>query len=242
MGNKQNDEIDLGEIFLTIKSKIFLIIAVGLLCGCAASVYTKAFVTPTYTSVSTMFVLTKETTLTSLADLQLGTQLTKDYTVLINSRPVLQKVVDNLNLDMDYKSLRSTITITNPTDTRILEMSVTNPDPQQAKAIADELAYVSSEYIGDKMEVIPPKIIEEGEVPTTRTTPNLTSVLKKSVLLGMALCTAIIVVLELLNDTIKTEEDLEKYLELPTLAVLPYRGDSNHSDDYKKSKRKKWHK
>src|SRR5699024_505282 len=113
--------------------------------------YTKLFMEPVYTSSSTMLVLTKETTLASVADLQLGSQLTKDYSVLINSRPVMQEVVDNLGLDMDYKALRESVTVTNPEDTRILQLSVTNSDPETAKAIVDELASVSSQYIGDKM-------------------------------------------------------------------------------------------
>ena len=86
MGNIQEDEIeiDLREVFFAIKRKFFLILAIGLLSGCLASIWTKIFITPIYTSVSNMLVLTKETTLSSLADLQLGAQLTKDYTVLIN--------------------------------------------------------------------------------------------------------------------------------------------------------------
>ena len=86
---------------------------------------------------------------------------------------MMQEVVDNLGLDMDYKALRESITVTNPEDTRILQLSVTNSDPEIAKAIVDELASVSSQYIGDKMEVVPPKIIEEGEIPTVRTSPSM---------------------------------------------------------------------
>ena len=89
------------------------------MAACGAAGYTEFFVNPTYTSTSTMLVLTKETTLASLADLQLGSQLTKDYTVLITSRPVLEEVIENLDLDMNYKILRGSITIDNPADTRI---------------------------------------------------------------------------------------------------------------------------
>lgn len=244
MGNMHDDEIeiDLREVLFAVKKKIFLILAVGLLFGCVACAYTKVFVTPIYTSVSNMLVLTKETTLSSLADLQLGAQLTKDYTVLINSRPVLQQVIDNLDLDMDYKELREAITITNPDDTRILELSVESSEPVQAKEIADELATVSSAYIGDKMEVVPPKIIEEGEVPTERTSPSMLKIAAISVLLGLVLCTGFVIVLEILNDTIKTEEDIMKYLELSTLAAVPDRKDYINlktKDSNKKSKKRK---
>src|SRR5699024_10614503 len=119
--------------------------------------------------------------LTSIADLQLGTELAKDYEILIKSTPVLEEVIDNLGLDMDKNTLKQSITVTNPTDTRILDISVTNTDPAAAKEIVDQVAQVSSEFVGDKMEVVPPKIIEEGEIPETKTAPSVT----RNTLLGL---------------------------------------------------------
>lgn len=218
---QEEDTIDLGRLFFAVRKKIWLILVVGLLAACGAAGYTKLFVTPTYTSTSTMLVLTKETTLASLADLQLGSQLTKDYTVLINSRPVLEQVIENLNLDMDYKSLRESITIDNPVDTRILTLSVVQSDPEMAKAVVDELAKVSSAYIGDKMEVTPPKIVEEGEFPIYKTSPNMRKNVMLGFLVGAVLIAGIVIVLELLDDTVKNEDDIERYLGIPTLAVVP---------------------
>lgn len=218
---QEEDTIDLGRLFFAVRKKIWLILVVGLLAACGAAGYTKFFVTPTYTSTSTMLVLTKETTLASLADLQLGSQLTKDYTVLINSRPVLEQVIENLSLDIDYKSLRESITIDNPVDTRILTLSVVQSDPEMAKAVVDELAKVSSAYIGDKMEVTPPKIVEEGEFPVYKTSPNMRKNVMLGFLVGAVLIAGIVIVLELLDDTVKNEDDIERYLEIPTLAVVP---------------------
>ena len=82
-----------------------------------------------------MLVLTKETTLSSLADLQMGSQLTKDYRELILSPPVLEETVTDLGLDMEYKDLKDMITISNPSDTRILEISVAHEDPHLAQQI-----------------------------------------------------------------------------------------------------------
>lgn len=218
---QEEDTIDLGRLFFAVRKKIWLILVVGLLGACGAAGYTKLFVTPTYTSTSTMLVLTKETTLASLADLQLGSQLTKDYTVLINSRPVLEQVIENLNLDMDYKSLRESITIDNPVDTRILTLSVVQSDPEMAKAVVDELAKVSSAYIGDKMEVTPPKIVEEGEFPVYKTSPNMRKNVMLGFLVGAVLIAGIVIALELFDDTVKNEDDIERYLGIPTLAVVP---------------------
>jgi len=230
-------EIDLREIFYALKKRIFMILAVGLLCGCLSCVYTKFFMTPVYTSTSSMLVLTKETTLSSLADLQMGSQLTKDYTVLTTSREVLQKVIENQELNISYKALKSCITLDNPTDTRILNVSVTYPDAEKAKAIVDELANVASSYIGDKMEVIPPKIIEDGEIPTVQTSPSMSKNTMLGLLAGLILSAGIVVVITIMNDSIKTEDDIEKYLGISTLAVVPDRKD--YIGKKKKSKKKK---
>ena len=240
-GNKQDDEveIDLLEIFNVLKSKFLILLTAGLLVGCLCGLFTKFVMTPVYTSTSSILVLSKETTLTSLADIQLGTSLTSDYTVLITSTPVLEQVVTNLNLDMTAEDLKEDVTINNPTDTRILEITVDNPDSTMAKKIVDEIANVSSSYIGDKMEVIPPKIIEVGKIATERTSP---SVMKNSVigfLLGFLACAAIVVVYAVMDDTIKTEEDIEKYLGVSVLAKVPDRKDYVNMKNKKPKSNKK---
>lgn len=216
-------EIDLGRILFALKKKLWVIILAGLVLAFGAALYTRFLVSPVYTSYSTMLVLTKETTLASVADLQLGTQLTKDYSVLIESRPVLEETIDNLGLDMTYQTLRDSVEITNPEDTRILTLAVNHSDPETAKLLVDELASVSSAYIGDKMEVTPPKIIEEGEIATEKTSPSM----RKNVLMGLAagvlLASFLVALLEILNDSINTEEDVERYLELSVFAVVPDR-------------------
>ena len=219
-------EIDLLELFYVLRSKILAILMCGIIFGGLAFGYAKYLVTPQYTSSSMMLVLTKETTLSSLADLQIGSQLTKDYSLLITSRPVLTEVVDNLDLNMDYKALKNCITVTNQDDTRILQIAVQYPDAKKAKDIVDELSNVASEYIGEQMEVAPPKIIETGEVSTAM-----------GILLGMILCAGVVVVKALMDDTIRSEEDIEKYLGLSTLSVIPDRKDYINGTGKKKSKK-----
>ena len=223
MENNQNEEIeiDLREIFCALKRRILLILAVGLLGGCLICDYTMVFVSPTYTSKSTMLTISKETTLTSMADLQLGAQLTSDYQILITSTPVLEQVIENLDLKMSPGGLRGQISVNNPANTRILELSVVNGNPETAKKIADELAAVSSAYIGEKMEVIPPKIIEEGEIPSYKTGPNVKKNAMMGLLAGLALAAGLVCLFAVMNDSIKTEDDISRYLDIPTLASIP---------------------
>ena len=214
----------------------------------SALALSKLFITPVYSATATMLVLTKETTLSSLADLQIGTQLTKDYNILITSRTVLQDVVDELNLDMTYKELKERITVENPSDTRILSITATDKDPEMAKKIADTLAKTSADFIGDKMEVTPPKIIEEGEVPTIQTSPSTKKNVLIGALAGLVLSAGVIILLTLMDDTIKSEDDIENYLGLTTLASIPDRKDyitgkglrnSSKTTPKKKKKRRK---
>lgn len=193
-----------------------------------------------YSSSATMLVVTKETTLSSLADLQLGSQLTNDYEILISSRPVLQQTVEELNLDISYKRLRSMITISNPNDSRMLIISTMQPDPELAKSVADTVAQISSEYIAEKMEVTAPKIIEEGEVPINQSSPNLLRNTAIGGMLGILAAVFLICVAVILNDSIQTEDDIERYLQLPVLAVVPDKsGSSRKSAGRKKSADKK---
>lgn len=241
MENNRNEEmvIDLLEIFVALKRKIFVILATGLLCGCLACGYTMIFMEPTYTSKSTMLTISKETTLTSMADLQLGTQLTSDYKILITSTPVLEQVIENLKLNISPGGLRGQIAVNNPSGTRILELSVTNENPEMAKKIADELAAVSSAYVGDKMEVIPPKIIEEGEIPSYKSGPNVKKNAMMGLLAGLLLAAGVVCLFVVLNDSIKTEDDITKYLDIPTLASIPDRKDYITGKSRKRNKKGK---
>ena len=163
-GQEWEDEevIDLGEIFYALLRKLWVIIAVAVLGAGIGEAYSYFLLTPQYSSTAKIYVLTKETTLTSLADLQIGTQLTQDYKTIITGRSVMEEVVDKLHLDMDYKELVRKIKVENPSDTRILNISALDPDAEMAKKIVDMTAKVASDYVGEIMEMTPPKLIESG--------------------------------------------------------------------------------
>lgn len=240
MENKNDElEIDLRSIFFALKRKLLVIIATGLLLGCISCTYTLLFVAPEYSSSATMLVLTGEENTTSLSELQAGTQLTNDYAVLITSRPVLETVINNLDLNMTYSQLGGSVTVENPQDTRLLQITVKNSDPTAARDIVNELALAASEYIGTNMEIDAPKIIEEGEIPTQRTSPNMKRMAVLGLAAGLVLSAAIIAVKTILDDTIKTEDDIAKYLNISTLANVPDRKDFIGGKKKKKRGKKK---
>ena len=214
-------EIDLLELFYALRHRWWAILLALVIGAGAAGVYTKKLIAPHYQSTSMFYVLSKEATLASLADLQIGSQLTKDYSVIIKSRPVLQEVIDKQNLDLTTDELGEMITIDNPKDTRILSITVEDIEPMRAKAIVDEVTKSASNYIGDIMEMVPPKVIEDGVVAVKPSSP---SVKKNAAVGGLGLAVLVcglICLKTVLDDTIKSEEDIEKYLGLSVLAVIP---------------------
>ena len=215
-------EIDLLELLAALKRRIWLILLAAVIGGGIAGAFSKFVLTPQYTSTAMMYILSKETTLTSLADLQIGSQLTKDYEVIVKSRPILEDVIQSLGLNLTHEELEEKITLENPTDTRILSISVEDPDPVMAKTIVDEIANASSEYIGDIMEMVPPKMIEDGEVPQKKSSPSNGRNAVLGALIAVMLVCGSIVLQVLLNDTVQTE-DVAKYLELTVLASVPER-------------------
>lgn len=239
---KDNDEIeiDILELLAALKKRLWLIILAILIGGGGAMAYSKLVLTPQYTSTAMLYVLSKETTLTSLADLQIGSQLTKDYRIIITSRPVLQNVIDSLKLDMDYQILRDKLTIENPAESRILTITVKDPDPQLAKMIVDEVSCTASDYIGDIMEMVPPKMIEDGEVVSVPVSPNNRRNALLGAVAGAALVCGLTFLEVILNDTVRTDEDVSKYLGLTVLASVPERaGERKDSEKQKKRKKKK---
>jgi capsular polysaccharide biosynthesis protein len=227
-------EIDLLQLWNAVRHRIWLVLLAGFIVADIAFAITKFLITPMYSSSATMLVVTKETTLSSLADLQLGSQLTNDYEILITSRPVLQQTIDQLELETDYKHLRDTITISNPNDSRMLIISTLQADPELAKSVVDTLAGISSDYIAEKMEVTAPKIIEEGEIPLTQSSPSLLRNTAIGGLLGILAAVFLICVAVILNDSIQTEDDIERYLQLPVLAVIPDKSGSSKKSAGKK--------
>ena len=112
-------EIDLGEIFHLLLNKIWVIILCFIVGGVIGFAGTKILVTPQYSASSMIYILTKTTSVTSLADIQMGSQLTSDFGILAKSRPVIEEVNKNLKLDYSYEQLASMVQATNQSDTRI---------------------------------------------------------------------------------------------------------------------------
>ena len=220
----QDDEvtIDLMELFSTLWAKKTIIILSAIFMALVAFVGTKMFVTPKYTSVTKLFVMTKNddtSASATYADLQTGSMLAKDYMELVKSRPVLEKTISKLKLDVEPEELAGMITTETPTDTRIMSISVTDDDPKEAKQIADTLRKAVSVQITEIMSADSVNTVEEGNLPTSPSSPNVKKNMMLGALLGLVISMGLIVLISILDDTVKTPDDVEKYLGLRPVPV-----------------------
>jgi capsular polysaccharide biosynthesis protein len=176
---------------------------------------------PKYESTSKIYILTQSTSITSIADIQLGTSLTTDYLELIKSRPVVELVIKNLKLDATYDDMLEELVVTNPPDTRILNITVTDTNPYMAKIIANDFATVARKQISEIMKTEEPTVVEEAVVAEKPSSPNKLMNTLIGFFLGALLCIFVVILRDILDDTIKSPEDVEAYLELNTLASVP---------------------
>lgn len=237
--NDEEIEIDLKELFGELISNWKIILVSTIFAAIIGFSVSEFLITQKYESVSQMYVFTKSTSITSLADLQTGTSLTNDYMVVVAGRPVLEQVIKNLELDESYSSLRKKIDVTNPADSRILQISVTDEKPNRAKVIADEMAEVSSAFISQKMDQDPPTIIQYGYSDGEPVSPNIAKNTIVGGMIGFLLSSVLVIGLYILNDTIMSAEDVEKKLGLNVLGTLPLEEIEDDGEWHNKKKRRK---
>ena len=237
--NNDEIEIDLREIFSVLLSHLGIIILSGLVLGLVAIVGTKVFITPQYQSVTKMYVLAKQNndTLTS-ADMQTSTQLTKDYAELIKSRTVLEGVIAQLNLNITYQQLLGKLTVDTSTDSRIVTIIVSDEDPYTASEMANAIRDMAAEHIQSVMDIEAVNVVDSANIPNEKASPSLAKNGVIGGLLGVIIAMAIVIIIYLTNDTIKVEEDVERYLGLSVLGSIPYSDKESRSKKQKSRKRR----
>ncbi|NSI90212.1 YveK family protein [[Clostridium] scindens] len=221
--NDDEITIDLTELFIALRAKIHIILLSGILMALLAFVGTKLFITPMYTSVTKLYVLSRQDSSSGVTynELQSGAQLTKDYAELVTSRPILEQVIAVLNLDMEVKDLEGRITVDTPTDTRILRINVEDENPKKAKEIADVLREAVSNEITEIMHAESVDAIEDGSLPTEPSSPNFMRNMILGGMLGVLVSFVIVMWMFIRDDTIKTPDDVEQYLGLNVLTSIP---------------------
>ena len=224
--NRRKDEmeIDLRELFFVIRKKFLVILLSAMVFAGGAGVYSFFVAEPVYQATAKMYIQAQSTSITSLASIQIGSFLAIDYMELIKSRTTSEEVAENLGITKGYKSIQSRLTVSNPEDTRILNISVTGTDAEECALLANEYAKVAQKQISKVMDMGEPAIFESAIPINTPIKPEKTKNVALGFIIGGFLASLIVVVMHLMDDAIKTPDDVERYLGLNTLGSIPYDG------------------
>lgn len=238
---KQADviEIDLLELFFVLLHKLVWIILIGGIVAGATFAVTEFALPPIYESTTKIYILNKQDNgSVTYSDVQIGTQLTKDYAELVKSRSVLDAVIQDMNLGMKYNQLLKKVKITTPTDTRILAITVEDENPVLAMQMADKIREVAAVHITNVMDIEAVNVVENANLPEMKSKPHVVRSTLIGGMLGAFVVCVIILIKYIMDDTIKTTEDVEKYLQLSTLAMIPLIEENEGSRGKKKKKEK----
>lgn len=220
------EEINLSEIFQLFwkkKIQILMIMLIFIIAGC---VYTLKFVTPKYTSTVTMILVAnnkeedKNSTITT-SDITVNSKLISTYSKLIKSKTVLQQVIDNLNLEMDENILKNEIEVKSIKNTGLIEITVTDEKSSTSAKIANEIAKVLPEKVKQMYNIDNIQLMNEVEENNKPSNINRKKDMMIFVILGMVVSIIYVVLVSMLDKTIKGTETIEKEFNLPVLTSIP---------------------
>lgn len=223
MDNNQTQmEIDVLLLFKKLWQKKFIISLLAILFASAAMALSIFVIKPVYTSTTKIYVVNqKENSTITTQDLQAGDYLVKDYREILTSKDVLSTVVEQAGLEMTPEDLLSKISVSVPTNTRIISISVDDRVPSESARLANAVREVGAEKIKQITKVDEVTTLENAEEPTTPSSPNIKRNTILGGLVGAFLATVLILVRELLDDRVKRPEDVEEILGLPLLGIVP---------------------
>lgn len=222
-------EIDLIELFNNIKKHTLLIIIFGLLAGGIAYGISSFVLTPKYDSNATM-IISNSTNVDSqnpqqanveLGQIQANKALISTYSEIVKSRGIADKVINNLVLNMDFAEFSDKVSIESVKDTQIISVKVVDTIPERAQDIANETANIFKDSIGDIMKVDNVQILDGATLPERPSSPNIKKNTAIGVVLGLILGVMIAIFKEIADTTIKTQEDINQYFDIPVIGIIP---------------------
>ena len=236
-------EINVFELGYMLLQKWWMILISALIGGIVMWIVTAYLITPMYQSSATLYILNKTTSLTSIADIQIGNALSSDFQVIATSKPVLDGAIEQIKEENGMKFTRTQIlsglSVSTIEDTRLLVIKVQHEDPEVACVIANAVAETTATRMAEVTKSEPPTMAEWAEVAKKPISPSLVKNVAVGVLGAALLMMAFLAIIFISDDNIKTEEDVERYLEAPTLANISYIDDRERQKKESKKKASK---
>ncbi|SQG83211.1 chain length determinant protein [Streptococcus uberis] len=215
-------EIDVLSLLKKLWMKKFLILFMALFFGTLALLGSVFLIKPSYSASTRIYVINQQNAENITAtDLQAGSFLVNDYKEIITSRDVMKDVIATNSLSLSPDTLSKMISVTIPADTRVISITVTNHDPQQAKDLANSIREVASEKIKSVTKVQDVTPLEKAQLPSKPSSPNIKRNTMIGMLIGGLFTMVIIVIKEVLDDRVKRPEDVEEVLGMTLLGIVP---------------------
>ena len=219
---KKEFELDFFDLFNYFRKKILWIAGAFAIGALLAGLITICIITPKYTATATMYMVSSSSgSAVDLTDLNVGSSLSSDYVELVKTRTIVEDVIKEQNLNYTYEDLIEMLDLSVVTDTRIMKINVTGENPKEVAAIANSLATKAEIELPKLMDTPKPHIAEKAIVPVNKSSPSLTKNTITGALLLMLIMLAFLTLMYLMDDTIKSADELEKRFGIIPLTVVP---------------------
>ena len=222
------EDIDLKELFMIFWNKKIQIILLLILFAIIGAIYTIGFITPMYTSSTTLVLATSgsentqdATNSITATDVTLNSKLVSTYSELVKSKKVLRQVIANLNIDVEEEELRKNITVSSVKDTELIEITVSNKNPEYSAQIANEIAKVFSEEVNEIYNINNIHVVDEAEIAENPSNINISKNVIIFAFVGIVISIAYVLVANMLDTTVKSAEEIDKDYGIPFIAAIP---------------------
>lgn len=215
------EKIDLRDYMMELADHIWIIVLFTLFCGACAGLYAYFCIPPTYSATAKLYVVSSSgNSMVDLTDLNIGSSLVSDYRELMNSDPVIDEVIEKMDLSYSPDELRKMIDISNPGGTRVICITIESRDYREALDMANTFAEVAVSYLPETMSTNAPNIAQHAKY-YRKVAPNERGYAILGVFWGLLAICGYYFFHFTMDDTFHTAEDVESCLGLQTLAVVP---------------------
>ena len=222
---KQMEEqvISISEIFEALKKRWILIVSITLVATLISGVLSFFVIKPTYETSTKVFIGKEESNVEgyNTNDIQMYQKLLQTYAETIKTNEVIQAAIKNTNTNLTVEEVKKSLTVTPISDTQILQIKYQNKNPQVAKKI---LGNITDEFIILAKELVPNgnvRVIEAVQLPENPVAPNKKMNIAIAFLLGLMVSVGLVFLLEYIDNTFKSKENLEKELGIPVIGLIP---------------------
>ena len=239
------EELDLKELFDIFWNKRMQIILIVLIFMVIGVIYTIGFVTPIYSSSTSLILASsgnaggdKTNTITT-TDLTINSKLVSTYSELVKRKSILREVIDNLQIDANENALKNQVSVNTVKDSDLIEITVKNENPAYASKIANEITKVFAEKVKAIYNIENVQVIDEAEIPNSPSNINHIRDIVMFMLIGLVISIVYVLILNMLDTTVKSAEDIEKLFDtIPVLVSIPVCGNLQETKTKTKTKAK----